>query len=427
MMLASCPYLPPQGEFLRPLLAILDCHAQSLGAGGYQALAAPGSSVYLILAGALTIFVALFGYRMLLGDVPNARDGIMTMVKIGIVFALATSWPTFRTLVYDVALRGPAEMASAIGGPNALPGAEGGLTGRLQGVDTILAELQVIGTGKPPNTDEIFGPTAVLTDQQRQQELARMQDAGQRPRWNPEQDQKTLAQARTVYLAGTIGAFASVRLLAGLLLALGPLFALFLLFDGTRGLFEGWVRGLAGTALGALATALILGVQLALLEPWLSSILSARRAFIPTPAVPVQLLVLNLGFALCLLAALVATARVAYGFKLPPAWRLAGSSWIGASGHSLGSNARPVRESVTVGTRSQVESRAAAIAEAVALSHRREIRSPPPPPLHLTPTTNRTGFSGQAPGTAQFSTGRSSARRTRGRVASGSVRRDERA
>ena len=51
-----------------------------------------------------------------------------------------------------------------------------------------------------------------------------------------------------VHLIGVAGSGMSG--LAGLLLALGPLFAIFLLFEGTRGLFEGWVRGLAGAALG---------------------------------------------------------------------------------------------------------------------------------------------------------------------------------
>ena len=69
-----------------------------------------------------------------------------------------------------------------------------------------------------------------------------------------------------------------MRLVAGLLLALGPFFIAFLLFDGTRGLFEGWLRVLGGAALGALGTAIVLGVELALLEPWLADLLACRLA-----------------------------------------------------------------------------------------------------------------------------------------------------
>ncbi|MBL7396112.1 type IV secretion system protein, partial [Escherichia coli] len=53
-----------------------------------------------------------------------------------------------------------------------------------------------------------------------------------------------LGTARVTFLTATIAAYASVRLVAGLLLALGPLFIALLLFEGTRSLFEGWVRGL---------------------------------------------------------------------------------------------------------------------------------------------------------------------------------------
>ena len=70
-----------------------------------------------MLTGLLTLFVALFGYRLLFGHTPGVRDGVLALVKIGIVLALATSWPAYRTLVYDVALRGPAELAGDIGAP----------------------------------------------------------------------------------------------------------------------------------------------------------------------------------------------------------------------------------------------------------------------------------------------------------------------
>ena len=59
------------------------------------------------------------------------RDGVLALVKIGIVLALATSWAAYRTLVYDVALKGPAELAAQIGQPAGLPGAGGGLVHRL--------------------------------------------------------------------------------------------------------------------------------------------------------------------------------------------------------------------------------------------------------------------------------------------------------
>jgi type IV secretion system protein VirB6 len=280
----ACPVLSPDSAFLSSMLYYVDCQAQSIGESGYQALMAPGSAVATLLTASLTIFIALFGYRMLFGETPGAREGVMAVVKLGIVLVLATSWPAFRTLVYDVALHGPAELATGIGQPAGLPGAGGGLVTRLQLVDNELVELLVLGAGKPPNADVIVGPTQPLTPQQQQQQMQRLQQLQQRPRWDPARDATLLGNARTLYLTSAIAAFSSVRLIAGLLLALGPLFALFLLFDGTRGLFEGWIRGLGGAALGALSTTIILGVELALMEPWLAVILAERRADIATPS-----------------------------------------------------------------------------------------------------------------------------------------------
>ena len=44
-------------------------------------MASGGSAASLLLGGVLTIFIALFGYRLILGDTPNARDGITTVIS----------------------------------------------------------------------------------------------------------------------------------------------------------------------------------------------------------------------------------------------------------------------------------------------------------------------------------------------------------
>jgi type IV secretion system protein VirB6 len=235
-------------------------------------------------------------------------------------------------------------------------------------------------------------------------------------------------------LTGAIAAYASVRLVAGLLLALGPLFALFLLFDATRGLFEGWVRGLAGSAFGAAATSIVLGVELALMEPWMATVIATRRADISTPNVPVELLVLTLVFGLVLVAVLIAAARLAYSFRIPLAVRtvsmqmfdtirmrgmqpaIAGTA--GAAG-SAGSD--------TAGGAAAERTRAVAIAEAVAATQRRELFAPPPPAAQLASASvaAAAGRDGRAPqAAATIPLGQSGRRRTRGRVSSGAQRRD---
>jgi type IV secretion system protein VirB6 len=420
----ACPSISPGGAFLSGVLGYVDCQAQAIGQGGYQALTAPGSIVAVLLTGLLTIFVALFGYRMILGQTPGTREGVMALVKIGVVLALATSWPAFRTLAYNVAMHGPAELAASIGGSAGLPGSDGGLVGRLQGIDNGLAELQRIGTGKPVDAEEIVGPTQPLTPQQQQQQYQKLQQLQQKPRWDPTRDATMLSQSRTLYLTGAIASFSSVRVVAGLLLALGPLFALFLLFDTTRGLFEGWVRGIAGAALGALSTSIVLGVELALMEPWLIQILELRRQNIPTPSVPTELLALTLVFVLTLLAALIATARVAQGFRMPAAVRTAAARWADALRERAQQPALAGAEQHEI---ADPRTRAHSVADAVAASQRREAGLLPPPPAQLSYQGTTQAVSRDIPAAAPVPLGQSYRRRTRGRVSAGASRRDRNA
>jgi type IV secretion system protein VirB6 len=426
MQIFGCPAIDDT-QFLSSVVNHIDCQAQTLGAAGYQAMAMGGSAATLVLGGVLTIFIALFGYRLLLGDTPNVRDGILMVVKVGVVLVLVTSWPAFRTLAYDVVLKGPAELAGAIGGPSGLPGSRGGLVARLQTIDNEIAELTMIGTGRPPNADNAPAPIAPSTNpQQQQQQQAEQQrrwgDFASHAHWDPARDLSLLGSARTLFLSSTIAAFASVRLLAGLLLALGPLFAIFLLFDGTRGLFEGWIRGLAGAALGALATTIVLGVELALLEPWLAAVMDLRHQEIATPAVPVELLALTLIFAITLVATLVGIARVAQGFRFP-------SSWVRMREQIAGnlSDRMPLLAGVpAAGTLANDQrSRAIAIADAVAATQRRESLSLSAASASfggrpgISPTTTR-----DITVAAATPLGQSFRRRTRGRVSAGATRRD---
>jgi type IV secretion system protein VirB6 len=354
-MIAPVCFAPPStAGFLQGLLSYVDCQAQSIGANGYEALAAPGSTLSVVVTGFLTLFVAFLGYRMLFGQTPTVRDGVLTLLKIGIVLAFATSWAVYRTLVYDVALKGPAEMAAQIGQGAALPGAGGGLVERLGYTDRAFVALAILGTGD----------SAVA---QAQQANAAGEQAAPPPFANF--DSFAIGGSRILYLAGAIGALASVRLIAGLLLALGPFFIAFLLFEGTRGLFVGWIRALAAAALGALGISIVLGVELALLEPRLAELIALRTADRPIPGAAIELFVIALVFTLVLLAILIAAARVALGFRLPDGWRGAPARLAEAvRGDSARFAALP-REPAAAGAD---RSRAAQVADAVAASQRRE-------------------------------------------------------
>jgi type IV secretion system protein VirB6 len=413
--MAVCPAIPPDDGFLRGVLDFVDCQAQSISAEGYRALAAPGSTLSLVLLGFLTLFVALFGYRMLLGRVPGVRDGVMALVKIGIVLALATSWAAYRTLIYDVVFYGPAEVAAEIGRPSGLPGAGGGLVVRLDYADRALMALAALGPG-----DAVEGGATTPAAEPGQPALptaAARQAQGY--------DNLALAGARVLFLAGAIGALAAVRLVAGLMLALGPFFIAFLLFQATRGLFEGWLRVLGGAALGALGAAILLGVELAMLEPWLAELIARRTAGLAITGVPVELFVVTLVFAIALTAMLVAAARAAYGFRLPPAWREVPAMAAAAV------RGEQVRVTRTVGERAAAaidRSRAAGIADAVAATQRRE--SAPALAAGLVPAAASAAHAARHLPVRDMAPpppprlGQSFRRRTRGRVSASSGRRD---
>lgn len=348
-----CQIIPAPDQFASNFIGYIDCQAANLGARGYAALAAPGSTASLLLVALLTIFIAIFGYRMLLGETPTLREGVLSFVKIGIVLALATSWPAYQTLIYDVVLRTPGEIAGEIGGVSELPGTTGGLTARLDGVDQSLRALTIYGVGI-----SVLDPAA--------------QDISQRIEPSPWAgfDTFALGASRIVFLGTAAGGFALTRLAAGFLLALGPLFIAFLLFAGTRGLFEGWLRGLIGAALGTLATAILLGVELAFLEPWLADLVTRRVSGIAIPGVPATLLATNLIFAAVLLGILGITVRVALGLRLP-------SPISNQTGDHYRETLSTMRSSSTTAagrtaTLFEGHSRAAAVAEAVATSQRRE-------------------------------------------------------
>ena len=288
----ACPSVTTGNRFLSEAIAHIDCQAQAIGAYGYGALANPGSGVSIALTGLLTIFIAIFGYRLMLGEEMRARGLVGDMLKVGIVLTLATSWPAWRTLGYDVAMKAPGELAGAIAGASRLPGSGNDLVSRMQAADDAIVILTVYGTGRTMGG-------AVRSD-----------TIGDRLEGIAVTDREGLADGRMAYLAGVLAPFALVRLGSGFLLALAPLMAGLLLFAGTRDLFFGWLRGLGALALGSAALSVLQGVQLAILEPWLRDALAVRSAQLLTPSAPTELSVITLVFMVVSFALLFVIAKI---------------------------------------------------------------------------------------------------------------------
>lgn len=283
----ACPTVLTGDQFLTRVLIHIDCQAQSLGTFGYQSLAQPGSLASIVVSGLLTLFIALFGIRLLFGPMPGMRDVVSDVLKIGIILTLAFSWPAFHTLVHDVVLDGPAEISARIA-PNDLGGAD--MMARLQAVDNAILALTQSGTGRT---------TGALLD-------------GESFRSVTLNDESGFAWSRLLWLAGVIGVFGLTRLLAGILLAFAPLAAALLLFEQTRGLFSGWLRGLIFAIVASVGTSLVLAVEISTIAPWLSDALRIRQLGYATPAAPTELVAMTLGFAVIQAGMVFVLAKVAF-------------------------------------------------------------------------------------------------------------------
>ena len=343
-----CAVVPTAARFASSVIGYTDCQARTIGQAGYQALTMPGGVIPSLLGVLLTILIALVGYRLILGDTPTVREGVLTLVKVGVVLAFATGWSAYRPVVYDVALETPGELAGRIGGASGLPGGTG-LAAHLDAVDGQFEQLAIVNANQPTI-------------------LAQSVQSAPPPFVNF--DVFALGSARIAFLGGALASYVAPRLLAGLLLALGPLFVAFLLFDSTRGLVEAWIGVLAGTALASIAVSVVLGVEFGLLEPWLVSLITQRGSGEPIPGVASQLLVTVLVFNAVLLAVSIGAALTTTRLKLVVS-RAARDTGVVAGTPRIDQNGQAMsklRQTVASGERS----RASAIAEAAATLHRRE-------------------------------------------------------
>jgi len=384
------------------LTRFVDSQTESLAVGAYQALGTPGSTLWLTLTAFLTILTAVFGYNLLLGHAPSLRGGVVTMARIGIVLALATSWPAYQTLIYDVVIDGPGEISAELGQPVGLPGADNMLTQRLDLVDATLVKLAVLGPGPfPPNMQDGSGAYVAPPPFIGFNAFA-------------------LGAGRIVFLLAAIGSLIAVRVVAGLMLALGPFFIAFLLFSNTRSLFEGWIRVLAGAAIGSLGLSLVLGLQLMLLDPWLSQALSRRIAGESMPSLPSDLFVIIMLFAIVIVAVIFAIFRMCAAFRLTPVAEI--NRWIDAPASAVPAE---TTELTLAGTRRDLRSRTELIADHMATVQMRE-RVPAPASRIVMTADGFTGSRSEQTGEPirGLAVGRSAARRTRQRISASSERRD---
>lgn len=308
----GCTAIQTGTHFLTSALSHLDCQGQAIGAYGYGALAAPGSVAIQAASALLALAVALFGLRMLLGVHEGGRDVIGLALRVGIMLTLATSWPAYRAVVYDLVLDAPGDVARTLARGAGLPGggaafgAADGWAARVQNIDDGMVAVTMYGSGR------LTGGAAAG------------KDLGGSFGGIALDDQAGLGWGRVVYLVSILGPYAITRLGAGLLLALTPIMAGCLLFGPALGLFAGWARGLVFCMLGAVGLQLLSSVEVVIFSPWLEEVMADRGAGLYTPSVPTEMIVLALAFAVGIAGWLRLCGQLAFH-------TLAGGGW--AAGH----------------------------------------------------------------------------------------------
>lgn len=294
----ACVAIITGDDFVLRMLTHIDCQSRYLGTYGYQTLGEPGSTAATAMAGLLTLFVAIWGFRLLFGTRPAHRDVVQDILKVGIVLTLAFSWPAFRTLIYDVVLDGPAQIAASLSTPG-LTSTASGFAERMQSVDNAIVRFTEIGTGR--NSGGFLDQDAI----------------GGTFAGSALDDESAFGWARLVYLISLIGSLALLRLVAGLLLALAPLVAGLMLFEASRGIFVGWLRGLVLCLLGAVGVTVVLAVELAVLEPWLGDALRVRSLGYATPSAPLELFAMVVAFGMVKFLVIWLLAKVSFSAGRP--------------------------------------------------------------------------------------------------------------
>jgi len=275
-MITGCPTVPTGPGFLTGILRAMDCLSVGAAEQSFAFLSTPGGIASTILVTAVTLMIVIMGFRLMFGLPIGFGDVTASAVKVGIALTIATSWPAISRVIAGPVINGPAELTQWTGISSQLPE-------RLGRADEGIGALTSWGTGR----NDIRAPRTANGDfAANEASTVAMTDA------------LAFGGGRTAFLVGTIGSLGLLKLLAGVMIGLAPIFAGALLFERTQGLFAGWIRALFGLLIAGAAANILVAVELAILEPWLAQAVADRQASLATPSAAAELLAMTLAFGL---------------------------------------------------------------------------------------------------------------------------------
>ncbi|MFN3828373.1 MAG: type IV secretion system protein [Micavibrio sp.] len=180
------------------------------------------ASIHILWQLMFIVFIAVYGYKVMISGRFSASDMIVHCVKIIIILVVATQWDTFFTIAYNMVTDFPNDIAGQI-----LQGSTNTLGSNAQPTDQMTANSGLsnfFDRGMKIVQKILEG--AGLTD------FGLYLYAG-------------IVFMGTVCFAGYAGMLIILSKIAvAILLAVGPIFILLLIFSNSRGLFEGWLRTL---------------------------------------------------------------------------------------------------------------------------------------------------------------------------------------
>ena len=239
----ACPAMATNGDAsLSASLVTLDCQVNAAVATGYGRLFGQEGRFVAVLTLVLTIYVAILALGLITGRT-RLRLSAMTprVLALGLVLTFATAWPAYQTVVYGLLTRGPDQIASAFMGGNS-----GATLAFAQRLDTMSGRFMDLAQA--------------------------LQSQGQSTP-NLQIAIKLVWSSALLLMLSTAGLLVVARLVLAVLLALGPLFMVFALFEGTRGLFEGWLKTAVAFALAPMLIVLGGAGVMATLAPMIDGML----------------------------------------------------------------------------------------------------------------------------------------------------------
>lgn len=220
-------------------LTAVDCIASQMSEQAFNRLFGSEGQLAFALTILLGLYVAGFGLSLMLGRSNlGVRALLPKMMTLGLVLTFATSFVAFSTIFYNIFIGGPDQIAGILTGTQG----ESATAVFAQKLDVVfLAVQQATGDTKDISA---FTPPGIM--------------------W----------MGAMMLLLGTVGLLVTTRIALALLLALGPIFVVLALFEGTRGLFTGWLKGLTMMAIAPLFAVLGGSIMLEMAVPVLAALVA---------------------------------------------------------------------------------------------------------------------------------------------------------